>query len=731
MPDDRRPSSVLRLRRRAWRPRLAALRACSALGLALGLPAGAGAAEAPDADVEAAAVITVYATRAPREAFSYPGMVSVLDRAELDIAQPSDLADLFRAMPFVQVSGGPRRTGQVPAVRGFARENVVLLLDGARQSFISAHDGRIFLDPELLKRAEVVRGPASALYGSGAIGGVIAFETADAVDLLRPGERAGLRLRGGIETASREWLMVGTAAARTAGAGASFIGSLGVRQSGDIRLASGLDLSSDDRIATWLLKGDVVPAAGVRLEAGWIGFANRALEPNNGQGLNLGGGSGTLADVEKKPRSDTLRATLELAPPGRPWLDAVLTLYRTETAVAERELAGGRRTLREIATTGITVRNRAVLFGAAEAGSRGALLLGLDWYRDRQIGTDSAAPSGSRDGVPDGRSEFLGAYAQMELDLERPLGLPGAWTLVPGLRFDRFESRSPIDQRRNRDSQWSARLAAGWRPVPALFLFGSWGEGFRAPSINELYLTGVHFPLPHPVLGQRRPPVFVTNNFVPNPDLRPEKAQTVEAGAALRFGQAVRNGGRLELKAAWWQTQVRDLIDLFVDVRFPRTCFAPPAFAPCSAGTTESGNVAEATLEGVDLELAWTGGRVDLLGAFGHIAGREQGTGRPLGVLAPDRGSLEARLRLPEASLLLGTRLEAAARFDRGRNPDDIRPGYATLDLYVAWIPPFAPATRLDLRLDNLLDRKVERTFAGVVEPGRSLRLALTTRFGG
>lgn len=724
MPDHRSIPVNPPGRRRAWRRWL-----LGSLAATIAVPVAAGEEGAAVDAGEGGPIITVYGTRSEREAFGYPGMVSVLDRAEIDLAQPSAVSDLFRAIPSVQFAGGPRRTGQLPSIRGFGRENVLILLDGARQSFISAHDGRFFLDPELLIRAEAVRGPASALYGSGAVGGVLAFETASAGDLLRPGETMGLRLRGGAQTANREWLGVGTAFARNEAGTASVLGSFGVRQSGDIRLANGFDLPSDDRIQMWLTKGDLLLAPGVRVEAGWTGFFNRALEPNNGQGLNLGGGAGTLADVEKRVRSGTVRGTLAVAPPGQRWLDADLTAYRTASDVDELEFGTRRRTLRDITTTGLSLRNRAVF---ADAPSQAALLLGFDWYRDRQAGRDSVSPTGARDGVPNGRAEFIGAYAQIEFDVERPLGLPGKLTLIPGLRYDRFESRAEFDDRKNGDDAWSARLAAGWQPAPQLLLFGSWGEAFRAPSLNELYLTGVHFPVPHPVLGPpRRPPVFVSNLFVPNPDLVPERTKTVEVGAGLAFENIIRAGDRLELKGAWWTTRARDLIDLFVDFRFSPTCFAPPSFTPCSAGTTESRNVRAATLDGVDLELRWTSDRFDLVGAFSHINGRERETGTPLGALTPDRGSLDARVKFPERALLIGTRIEAAARFDKGRNPQDIRGGYATVDLYAGWEPSFAPGLRLDVRLDNLFDREFERTFAGVIEPGRNLRITLTTRFGG
>src|SRR5690606_8926203 len=89
--------------------------------------------------------MTVTATRSPIAAFSYPGAVSVIDRQDIDDLLPSTASDLFDGVPGVQFSGGPRRTGEVPAVRGMQGEGVLVLFDGVRQNFISGHDGQFFI----------------------------------------------------------------------------------------------------------------------------------------------------------------------------------------------------------------------------------------------------------------------------------------------------------------------------------------------------------------------------------------------------------------------------------------------------------------------------------------------------------------------------------------------------------------------------------------------------------
>ena len=72
-----------------------------------------------------------------------------------------------------------------PMSEGFLDEQVVIRVDGARQNFDLAHRGRFFADQVVVERIEIVRGGSSALYGSGAIGGVISVETKGARNLLR------------------------------------------------------------------------------------------------------------------------------------------------------------------------------------------------------------------------------------------------------------------------------------------------------------------------------------------------------------------------------------------------------------------------------------------------------------------------------------------------------------------------------------------------------------------
>ncbi|MBI1236074.1 MAG: TonB-dependent receptor [Alphaproteobacteria bacterium] len=658
-------------------------------------------------------VIIVRATRTEIPAFSYPGQVSVIDQETLELIDPYSLETLLRQIPGVEAGGGPRRTGQTLTIRGQSRENVTLLLDGARQNFNSAHDGIFFVDPALLSSVESVRGPASALYGSGASGGVIAFETADAVDLLEDGQTLGARATAGYRSVDEEFSVSG--AVYGVNGPLDALAYLSHRESGDIRLGSGNDLPADDQSISGLFKLGLDAAPGVRFEGSWQALRSEATEPNNGQGNNPTGQLNPL--VDKDITTDTFRLSGDISPARTP-LDLTLTLFQSTSAVKETETVGGRIIDRELDSWGVRADQRFEFqLGAAEA----ALTVGGETYRDEQAGFDSTAPGNVRGGVPDASTEFSGLFAQLEVTAYQPLGLPGEIVVLPGVRFDNYESTSAVAGS-NRDDQTSGRFGVSYAPNNTVLIFANWAQAFRAPSINEIYLDGTHFSLPHPILGA---PVFISNEFIANPALRPETTEAIEIGAGLSFDSAFRAGDRLEIKGSWFETHAEDLINLTVNFAFDPTCFAPP-FLPCSAGTTNSANVSSATLTGYEIQLDYESGIFGLTAALSETDGEDDATGAPVGSLTPARLFVDGRWRLDQYRLILGARAEIADDFDKTATPAEERDGYATLDLYARWRPTEASPVTLSAGIDNVFDADYARAFAGTSEPGRSFRIGVS-----
>lgn len=140
--------------------------------------------------------LTVAATGNARSSFEAPMMVTVIEGNSPESQTATSAADMLRRVPGLTVNGTGRSNGQDVSMRGYGKNGVLTLVDGIRQGTDTGHIGATFLDPALVKRIEVVKGPAAMLYGSGALGGVIAYETVDAADLLLPGHDTGYRVYG-------------------------------------------------------------------------------------------------------------------------------------------------------------------------------------------------------------------------------------------------------------------------------------------------------------------------------------------------------------------------------------------------------------------------------------------------------------------------------------------------------------------------------------------------------
>jgi hemoglobin/transferrin/lactoferrin receptor protein len=565
----------------------------------------------PAADSLQLEEISVSATRSAAPAFTYPGMVTVIDRATIDRKDPQAVGDLFRATPGVFFDSGPRRTGQTPSIRGFEGENVQIRIDGTRQNFNSGHDGRFFLDPEMIGGAEVLRGPASSLYGSGALGGVMSFRTIDADDLLKPGETVGGRAKIGFQGVNDEFLTSLTLAGRPT-KDTDVVAGVVRRASDDIRLGNGQSLTSEDDILSGLLKGRARLTEDLEVTLSYLGFRNDAMEPDNGQDAN----NAASSLVNKDIRNDTFSARLAYAPASRSWIDLDALVYYSENKVAETNRTTGRETSQTVETIGFDVSNRSRFSVADTTGL--TLVYGVDVNRDQQTGGDSGNATGGRDGVPNAEATLFGTYLQAEFEVRDVV--PGTVRIIPGVRFDHYQNEADGRSRTDAD-EISPKLGVSYEPVPGLVGFASYSRAFRAPSFNEMYLDGTHFAIPI------RPGVTAVNRFVPNPDLEPETADTVEFGAGYTARDLFARHDSLRIKGSYYQSRVDNLIDIQVNGGAPTLgCFVPGA-GPCNAGTTTTMNRAEAELSGVEIEAGYDHPRFYATLGFNSIDGKDKTTG--------------------------------------------------------------------------------------------------------
>lgn len=687
------------------------------LGAVSAIALQASSAAAQETELEA---ISVFATAGGAiTAFLFPGQVSVVERDAIDDLVATRPADVFEGVPGVTFEGGPRRSGQVPTVRGFEGEAIVILFDDARQSFASGHDGRFFIDPDLLKSVEVVKGPTSSIYGSGAIGGVIAFRTIDAADLLEDGQNAAVRIRSGYQSVDNEQSYAITGVQRSEGGDVDLVAHFGYRNSSDITLGSGFVLPADDTLTNSLVKGTFTFGDGLRSTTSWIYSNLDALDPQNPQGANVGASDNPL--VDRRVLSSTLQTKLEWKPSGNDFIDARIIAYRALNEVEEPEVVLDRVTTREVETIGFKADNTSRFMLGSVAGLK--LTYGTDIYRDEQTGSDSGTVDGSRGGVPNAESTFVGFFSEAEFTFGQVGQGLGQLMLIPGIRWDSFQSSSDLGDSID-ETALSPKIAATWSPLEWFNLFGNYGKAFRAPSYNEAYAVGNHFLLPT-ASG------LVANDFIVNPDLQPEEALGWEVGAAVKFENVVTASDQFRLKGSYYENTVDNLIQL--DVNIPFQCFLPFPSPACGSGaafgnTSQNVNIQNARLDGVEIEATYDSSFFYARATYAQINGVDLDTGEFAGNLFPDRYFLDAGFKLPMIDSRIGARATFAAAFNEVNEPSERRDAYQVFDLYAVWQPDEGSwkGLRVDLGIDNITDEDYEVVAAGVSEEGRNYKAGLS-----
>jgi hemoglobin/transferrin/lactoferrin receptor protein len=561
---------------------------------------------------------------------------------------------------------------------------VVTRLDGARKSFNAGHKGRFFLDPSLLKEVEVQRGPNSALYGSGALGGVIDMKTKDAADFLRPGERVGAEGRLGFQSANAQRLAMMTAYARPTDA-VDLMASLTRRHDGNS--LDGQDQKvpySGDDIASGLVKGKVTLSEGHTLSVMAMRYSDTQDVPSNADGSTV---TSSNPLVKRQTDEDTVAVTWTLAPAGWDWLDLRATAHHTDLQIDERRRTGtARLDETDLETNGIELANTSRF---STFGVRHGLTYGVDYRNDDQTGLRNG---GARDSFPKAEQTTMGGFVQNEVTI-----LPELAAIV-GARYDRIDDERAGREDRSSDHV-SPQATLKVTPMPWIQGWVSYAEAYRAPSLTELYVGGQHYP---------------GNNFIANPNLRPETAHNSEIGANLKFDNVLRPHDQIRAKVTGYVNQVDDFIDQVI-------------------GTTSTRyvNVGNAEISGVEAEA-----RYDMTVAFTSLGasrtrGKDTQTGAPLSSIPPDKVTLLLGGRWTDADLEFGWRgsvFGSNRRVPEGGTPTS---GYVLHDLFATWAPSdgLAEGTRIQLGVDNLFDKSYRPHLASTRDPGRNVKLTLSRQF--
>lgn len=584
--------------------------------------------------------MTVTATGNARSAFEAPMMVSVIDATAPENQTASSAADLLRKVPGLTLDGTGRTNGQDVNLRGYDRRGVLVLVDGVRQGTDTGHLNSTFLDPALIKRIEVVRGPSALLYGSGALGGVIAYDTADAKDLLDVGINSGYRVFGTAATGDHSLGMGASTYGRTDTLDGLLAWSS--RDRGDLRQSDGTTAPNDEAINNMLAKGSWKIDSAQTLAGSLRYYNNDAREPKNPQ-TSAADASNPMTNRSTIQRDAQL--TYSLAPADNDWLNADTRIYWSEARINAQN-ADNTGEFRKQTTKGGKIDNRSRLFTDSFASH--LLTYGGEYYRQEQ------QPGGATTGFPEAKIDFSSGWLQDEITLR---DLPV--TLLGGTRYDSYRGSSDGYEDVDAD-KWSSRAGLTVAPTDWLMLFGSYAQAFRAPTMGEMYNDAKHFSI-----GR-----FYTNYWVPNPNLRPETNETQEYGFGLRFDDLLMASDALEFKASYFDTKAKDYISTSVDF---------------AAATTTSYNVPNAKIWGWDVMAKYSTDLFSLDMAYNRTRGKDTDTGEYISSINPDTVTSKLNVPVAHSGFSVGWIGTFADRSTHISSTYAKQPGYAVNDFYVSY----------------------------------------------
>jgi hemoglobin/transferrin/lactoferrin receptor protein len=589
-------------------------------------------------------------------------------------------------MPGVTTQETARDTAQAINVRGlqdFGRVNV--LIDGMRQNFQrSGHNanGAFYIEPEMVKGVDVTRGPTATIYGSGAIGGVVQFDVIDADDILRPGETVAGRLKTRWSTNGEGPFGSATAAMR--GGNFDMVGQLNGRDVGDYKDGNGVSIqNSGEETVSGLARARWRPAPGHQITGTFIDYNSMFID-------STVTGS-TPRDSELHNRQMNLGYTFMR--PDTPLFNLSTKVYRNETDLLQTKLTapslGSVRGF-NVVTEGADISNVSRFHWGA---TKLAVTVGGDIFRDSVTTFD---PAGNGDELtPGGQRQVAGAFTQAHLSFWETIDVIGA------IRYDTYQLEGGTTELDG--SRASPKLTLGYTPIKGMTLFGTYAEGFRAPAVTEKLIFGFH-------------PAPAAFRLLPNPDLRPEVAHNLEAGVNFKYDDVFSKGDKFRAKATVFQNKVDDYIG---------GVFSP---TPLPNGQYQYQNIAQAELEGVELEAAYDARRWFIGVAAHHIEGTDLTSGQPLLTIPADQLTLTAGVRLLDERLVLGARARFVAAQDRVPTGATPASEYVVADIFAQY--NHSDDLAFNLNIDNVFDKAYTQYLDQSASPGLNVRLGMTMRFG-
>ncbi|MEY4481718.1 MAG: hypothetical protein RIQ84_880 [Pseudomonadota bacterium] len=450
--------------------------------------------------------ISVIATKGDRVLSETPHAVSVLNYEEIKRKNSKDVKELFNDELDVEVrtqsskfgmASGTGRTGQESInIRGLEGNQVLLMVDGIPLphafNYSAASTGRVdYLEMEGIGQVEVLRGPASTLYGSDGLAAAINFQTITFEDLIKPGSDSASYVKSVHRTVNR-----------------SNAGALGFAKYGNnvdalliSSTSSGAELKNQGRIDSadefrtesnpeshhqnYLLGKLRYHISGSQTALVTIEDLQKKRDTELYSGRTL-----VVTDLDARDHIKRQRASIDL--------ESLQPIFGFEDHSKVKVWAQESRTQQLTIQDGTVARSRNNLIKDKSTGLQAQFVnyvgggVSQKWTYGVDLQKSTISQEVKRSGdyndqlkyFPDTIKNQAGLFTQLELDNSN-------YSLIPAVRFDRYSFKSKqqgyalpaVDLE---DSAWSPSFAGIWKYHSAAHPYFSWAKGFRAPTQDQI-----------------------------------------------------------------------------------------------------------------------------------------------------------------------------------------------------------------------------------------------------
>jgi hemoglobin/transferrin/lactoferrin receptor protein len=635
--------------------------------------------------------IVVVAHKDERSVREIAANVTVLSRADLNSEMATSVGDVFRYVPGVDYEAAGTRFGTEGInIRGIGGNRVAILVDGVpltdqfdTGSFSNAT--RDFIDAGLIQSIEVLHGPASALYGSSAIGGVVAVRTPDPGDLAQRGEIGGdfLGTWRGADNSSHGQAMLALGD-NSLGLMAGYSWRDG--EETDSAAAPDSQDTRDYNRETAILKFVADNRFGQTFRASVVSQESHTLSALNSF---LGAGryrSTTALEGDDRYRMDVVNLSYEFGSP-ESWIDSGIVRAFWEKAEIDQYTLDERAAARTPVSIDRDfsydqeIRGLELNLWKNYPGDIVSHRLGVGLeYRDRTTeelrdGLSTDLATGAQTNVLLGevfplRDFPISDTTETAVFIEDTISLGESWTIIAALRADRFELSPDVDAVYLEDyptyettsldeSDVSPKLGVIYSITPSVDAYVQYSHGFRAPPYSD---ANVSLDMP-----------FFQYRAIPNPDLKSESSNGFDVG--LRW-----HGTLSTVRISAFRTDYKDFIETKVNI----------GLDPVSGYTQfQSQNIDETTIEGFEAGWSTRFGASEQFGLDGsayYARGDNDVTGQPINSVGPAQGIVgfswysgdeKRQLRLK------GVFTDAYDRVDESTSELFKPAGHAVFDLYL------------------------------------------------